>query len=207
MLTPGDAQIDRVLFRLGMAYALPKNPAHDPAQAIAYLNQLTNQFPASPWRPQAELLAGLELRANQQAQAGQKRIDAARHRTAGGERRLEHQRTDFAASMIACVVLLEKTAIATRSGALQWAVFIALIATPVILVVLQRARLRFDIPVAWGVVVWPLYIYATWVLMFIARRVDPAWWPLAPIGIAATACFGLVLLFLPNLALLRRRSA
>ncbi|MBI2819901.1 MAG: outer membrane protein assembly factor BamD [Acidobacteria bacterium] len=63
--TPGDAQIDRVLFRLGMAYALPKNPAHDPAQAIAYLNQLTNQFPASPWRPQAELLVGLEQQIQQ----------------------------------------------------------------------------------------------------------------------------------------------
>lgn len=111
-----------------------------------------------------------------------------------------------ALSMVACVVLLTMTGIATRSGAVQWTVFAALIGTPVLLVLAQRARLKFDNPVAWGVVVWPLYIYAVWVVMFIAKRVDPSWWPLAPVGIVAAACFGLALLFLPNLALLRRRS-
>jgi hypothetical protein len=112
-----------------------------------------------------------------------------------------------ALSLGACTLLLLKTSIATRSSSVQWAVFGLLIGTPLLLVIAQRARLKFDNPVAWGVVVWPLYIYATWVVMFIAKRIDPASWPLAPIGILATACFGLLLLFLPNLALLRRRGA
>ncbi len=111
-----------------------------------------------------------------------------------------------ALSLGSCTVLLKVSGIATRSAAVQWVVFVALIATPVLLVVVQRAKLKFDNPVAWGVVIWPLYIYAAWTAMFIAKRVDPAWWPLAPVGIVATACLGLVLLFLPNLALLRRRS-
>jgi hypothetical protein len=112
-----------------------------------------------------------------------------------------------ALSMLACVLLLQVTSIATRSALLQWTVFGVLIGTPVLLVVAERARLRFDQPVAWGVVVWPLYIYATWMVIFVVKRIDPASWPLAPIGIVATAGFGLVLLFLPNLALLRRRRS
>jgi hypothetical protein len=111
-----------------------------------------------------------------------------------------------ALSLGSCTLLLKVSGIATRPGAVQWVVFAALLITPVLLVVVQRARLKFDNPVAWGVVIWPVYIYAAWTTMFIAKRVDPAWWPLAPVGIVATACGGLALLFLPNLALLRRRS-
>lgn len=62
---PESAAGDRVLFRLGMAFALPSNPSHDPAQAIGYMNQLSRQFPDSPWRPQAELLASLQQQIQQ----------------------------------------------------------------------------------------------------------------------------------------------
>ncbi|OFV98421.1 MAG: hypothetical protein A3H94_06470 [Acidobacteria bacterium RIFCSPLOWO2_02_FULL_60_20] len=57
---PAGAQRDRVLFRLGLAYSLPANPARDPVQAMAYLNELASRHPSSPLRPQAELLATLE---------------------------------------------------------------------------------------------------------------------------------------------------
>lgn len=62
---PDGPQNDRVLFRLGLASALPSNPSHDLAQAITYLNQLTSQFPSSPLRTQAELLATLQLQIQQ----------------------------------------------------------------------------------------------------------------------------------------------
>jgi hypothetical protein len=112
-----------------------------------------------------------------------------------------------ACSMGAIYVLLQKSDIAQRSGAVQWTVFVALLATPVLLVLVQRARLKFNNPVAWGVVVWPLYIYATWTVLFTVKRIDPEHWPWAPIGIVATSLFGLLLLFLPSLSLLRRRGA
>jgi len=62
---PDSAAAERVLFRLGMAHALPSNPSQDPAQAILYMNQLTNQFPESPLRPQAELHVFLQQQLQQ----------------------------------------------------------------------------------------------------------------------------------------------
>jgi tetratricopeptide (TPR) repeat protein len=62
---PDDPSDDRVLLRLGLASTLPPNASHDPAQAITYWNQLTSQYPASPLRPEAELLAGLEQQLQQ----------------------------------------------------------------------------------------------------------------------------------------------
>ncbi len=110
-------------------------------------------------------------------------------------------------SLGAITVLLMGTKIATRPGPVQWTVFIALLASPLVLVLAQRRTLKFDNPVAWGVVVWPIYIHVAWTTLFIARRVDPSWWPWAPLGIVATACTGLAVLFLPYLGRLRARSA
>ena len=58
--SPRGAQGDRVLYRLGLAFALPANPSRDPVQAVAYLNQLSSSFPQSPLRAEADLLAQLE---------------------------------------------------------------------------------------------------------------------------------------------------
>jgi len=112
-----------------------------------------------------------------------------------------------ACSLGTCVLLLQKTNIANRSGALQWAVFVALMGTPLLLVSWQRAKLRFDNPRPWGVAVWPIFIYVTWSLMFVVKKIDLARWPLAPIGIILTACAGLLLVFLPSLGSPGRRSA
>jgi len=57
---PSGAQLDRVLFQLGLAYALPGNPEQDSTRSIAYLNELVSRFPASLLRPQAEMVARLQ---------------------------------------------------------------------------------------------------------------------------------------------------
>jgi outer membrane protein assembly factor BamD (BamD/ComL family) len=58
---PNGPERDRALYRLGLALALPANPSQDPGQSIAYLNELAAQFPNSPLRPQAEIIAKLEM--------------------------------------------------------------------------------------------------------------------------------------------------
>jgi TolA-binding protein len=57
---PNGDQRDRALYRMGLALALPENPSHDPTQAVAYLDQLTTDYPKSSLRPEAELIAALE---------------------------------------------------------------------------------------------------------------------------------------------------
>jgi tetratricopeptide (TPR) repeat protein len=57
---PQGGHRDRVLYRLGLALALPSNPARDPNQAIAYLDQLAADYPKSPLGPEAGLIAALE---------------------------------------------------------------------------------------------------------------------------------------------------
>lgn len=47
---------DRVLFRLALIHAFPANPAQDSQQAMSFLRDLLNQYPQSPFRPQAHIL-------------------------------------------------------------------------------------------------------------------------------------------------------
>lgn len=51
---------DHALFRIGLVYALPSHPLRDAAKASAYFEQLIAQYPQSPLRLQAELVAGLQ---------------------------------------------------------------------------------------------------------------------------------------------------
>jgi len=41
--------------------ALPASSSQNPGQSIAYLNELVAQYPNSPLRPQAEIIAHLEM--------------------------------------------------------------------------------------------------------------------------------------------------
>ena len=54
------ANQDQALFRLALTHALPASPVRDLPKATSLLQQLTKHFPESPWRPQAELLLGLQ---------------------------------------------------------------------------------------------------------------------------------------------------
>jgi outer membrane protein assembly factor BamD (BamD/ComL family) len=62
---PTGPERDRALYRLGLALALPANPSQDPGQSIAYLNELAAQYPSSPLRAQAEIVAQLEMELEQ----------------------------------------------------------------------------------------------------------------------------------------------
>lgn len=62
---PDGPQSDHALLRLALSFALPSNPSRNPAKANAYLSRLSSQYPASPLRPEAELLAGLEQQIQQ----------------------------------------------------------------------------------------------------------------------------------------------
>jgi hypothetical protein len=82
---PSGAAADRVLFRMGMAYALPSNPSQDMSQAVFYMNELRDRFPDSPLRPEAELLVSLQL----QIQKLRDDVDQEELLTSGFRRRLD----------------------------------------------------------------------------------------------------------------------
>ncbi len=65
--TPGGSFADRVLFRMAMAYLLPESPERDTARAADLLGDLILHYPASPFKPPAELvlLQQSELRLKQ----------------------------------------------------------------------------------------------------------------------------------------------
>jgi tetratricopeptide (TPR) repeat protein len=55
-LAPPNAQHDLALFRLGLAYALRKNPSPDWQRAVTTWKRLLNDYPNSPYKPPAELI-------------------------------------------------------------------------------------------------------------------------------------------------------
>ena len=57
---PDGKDRDRALYRLGLCLALPSNPSQNPDQAIAYLEELSTQYPKSSYKPEAELISALE---------------------------------------------------------------------------------------------------------------------------------------------------
>jgi len=51
--------LERALLRLGLAYAAPSSPVHDPARARARLARLVERFPSGRYREAAETLLQL----------------------------------------------------------------------------------------------------------------------------------------------------
>jgi hypothetical protein len=60
----GRGEVDRVLLRLALVYALPESPVHDQARARAFFDQLMERFESGPHRSQAALILDLDLTAS-----------------------------------------------------------------------------------------------------------------------------------------------
>ena len=58
-IAPAGERREDALFHLGLIYALPENQTRDWAKSLAYLKQLTTEFPSSPHRASAELILTL----------------------------------------------------------------------------------------------------------------------------------------------------
>lgn len=56
---PAASNQDRVLFRIGVALALPESKVYNPQQSIDTLKRLASSFPRSQYRTQAELILKL----------------------------------------------------------------------------------------------------------------------------------------------------
>ena len=68
---PGGPYVDRVLFRMAMAYSLPESPERNPTRAAELLGDLIRNYPGSPFQPPAELL----VRQQSELQAQQSEVE------------------------------------------------------------------------------------------------------------------------------------
>src|SRR5262245_26980376 len=59
-LVPKGGHRDQALFHLGLIYSIPGDPRIDWQRAGNYFNQVINEFPASPWKPAAQLILTLK---------------------------------------------------------------------------------------------------------------------------------------------------
>jgi hypothetical protein len=80
---------DRLLYRLGLAYAAPESPVHDAARARARLGELVARYPSSPYREPAEVVLGLV----DALEAAAARLAAAEANRAALTERLQHAET------------------------------------------------------------------------------------------------------------------
>ena len=64
-IAPSRDRHDQVLFRLGLGYALRKNPSPDWERAATVLRQLLNDYPNSLFKPPAELILALRSEVGQ----------------------------------------------------------------------------------------------------------------------------------------------
>lgn len=63
---PAAPDTDAVLFRVAVCRLLPQSTAYGPDEALRILKDLTARFPASSWRPHAELILSLSAHAGEQ---------------------------------------------------------------------------------------------------------------------------------------------
>ena len=59
-LSPSGDQRDRALFQLGVIHSVPGYLEYDPQRTALFLKRVINEYPASPLKPVAELILGLQ---------------------------------------------------------------------------------------------------------------------------------------------------
>lgn len=60
---PKDAdRVARYTYRLGLVYALPNSPVHDPEMALEIFDSLAAMDPSGPYTPQAKMISELQRR-------------------------------------------------------------------------------------------------------------------------------------------------
>jgi len=99
LATGGDRAAELALLRLGLAYAAPSSPVHDPARARGWLAQLVARYPDGRHREAAEVLlqlvAAFEVAAERAERLQAEQADLA-GRMAASESELEVARTSLA---------------------------------------------------------------------------------------------------------------